>query len=105
MFSKAKNAVTGSKFLSGLTSGKGLLGIGAASGLLGGLLAKGEDETEQEYQDRIIRLQPYLKQYYSNVGDTFGDQQIGPNELEDFVTSQSIEYQGAKDGGNLIIPS
>jgi hypothetical protein len=99
MFSKAKNAVTGSKFLSGLTSGKGLLGIGAASGLLGGLLAKGEDETEQEYQDRIIRLQPYLKQYYSNVGDTFGDQQIGPNELEDFVTSQSIEYQGAKDGG------
>jgi len=99
MFSKAKNALTGSKFFSGLTSGKGLLGIGAASGLLGGLLAKGEDETEQEYQDRIIRLQPYLRQYYGNVGDTFGDQKMGANELEDFVTSQSIEYQGAKDGG------
>ena len=99
LFSKAKNALSGSKFLSGLTSGKGLLGIGAASGLLGGLLAKGEDETEQEYQDRIVRLQPYLRQYYGNVGDTFGDQQLSPNELEDFVTSQSIEYQGAKDGG------
>ena len=99
MFSKAKNAVTGSKLFSGLTSGKGLMGIGAASGLLGGLLAKGEDETEEEYQDRIVRLQPYLRQYYGNVGDTFGDQQLSPNELEDFVTSQSIEYQGAKDGG------
>ncbi len=99
LFSKAKNALSGSKLFSGLTSGKGLLGIGAASGLLGGLLSKGADETEEEYQDRIIRLQPYLKQYYSNVGDTFGDQKLGPNELEDFVTSQSIEYQGAKDGG------
>ena len=82
--------------MSGLTSGKGLLGMSAASGLLGGLLAKGEDETEQEYQDRIIRLQPYLRQYYGNVGDTFGDQQLSPNELEDFVTSQSIEYQEQK---------
>ena len=90
MFSKAKNALTGSKFFSGLTSGKGLLGIGAASGLLGSLLAKQPDEDEEEYQDRIMRLQPYLKQYYGNVGDTFGDQKIGPNELEDFVTSQSI---------------
>ena len=35
----------------------------------------------------------------ANVGDTFGDQAVSPNELEDFVTSQSIEYQGAKDGG------
>jgi len=95
LFSKAKNALSGSK----LFSGKGLMGIGAASGLLGGLLAKQPDEDEDEYQDRIMRLQPYLKQYYGNVGDTFGDQQIGPNELEDFVTSQSIEYQGAKDGG------
>ena len=99
MFSKAKSALTGSNLFKGLTSGKGLLGIGAGAGLLGGLLAKGEDETEEEYQDRIIRLQPYLRQYYGNVGDTFGDQQLGPNELEDFVTSQSIEYQGAKDGG------
>jgi len=95
LFSKAKNALSGSK----LFSGKGLMGIGAASGLLGGLFAKGEDETEEEYQDRIVRLQPYLRQYYGNVGDTFGDQKMGPNELEDFVTSQSIEYQGAKDGG------
>ena len=99
LFSKAKNALSGSKLFSGLASGKGLLGIGAGAGLLGGLLAKGEDETEEEYQDRIIRLQPYLKQYYGNVGDTFGDQKLSPNELEDFVTSQSIEYQGAKDGG------
>ena len=90
LFNKAKGA---------LTSGKGLLGIGAGAGLLGGLLSKGADETEEEYQDRIVRLQPYLRQYYGNVGDTFGDQQLGPNELEDFVTSQSIEYQGAKDGG------
>ena len=99
LFSKAKNALSGSKLFSGLTSGKGLLGIGAGAGLLGGLLAKGADETEEEYQDRIMRLQPYLRQYYGNVGDTFGDQKLGPNELEDFVTSQSIEYQGAKDGG------
>ena len=85
--------------LKGLGTTKGILGIGAGAGLLGGLLAKGEEETEEEYQDRIIRLQPYLKQYYSNVGDTFGDQALSPNEVEDFVTSQSIEYQGAKDGG------
>ena len=91
LFNKAKGA---------LTSGKGLLGIGAASGLLGGLLAKGEDETEEEYQDRIIRLQPYLKQYYSNVGDTFGDQKMGANELEEFITANTSEYGlGAKDGG------
>ena len=99
MFSKAKNALTGSNLFKGLTSGKGILAAGLGSGLLGGLLAKQPDEDEEEYQDRIMRLQPYLKQYYGNVGDTFGDQKIGPNELEDFVTSQSIEYQGAKDGG------
>jgi hypothetical protein len=91
LFNKAKGA---------LTSGKGLLGIGAASGLLGGLLSKGADETEEEYQDRIIRLQPYLKQYYSNVGDTFGDQKMGANELEEFITANTSEYGlGAKDGG------
>jgi hypothetical protein len=99
MFSKAKSALTGSNLFKGLTSGKGILAAGLGSGLLGGLLAKQPDEDEDEYQDRIMRLQPYLKQYYGNVGDTFGDQQMGPNELEDFVTSQSIEYQGAKDGG------
>ena len=48
-------------------------------------------------QNRTTR--PYLKQYYGNVGDTFGDQAVSPQEIEDFVTSQSIEYQGAKDGG------
>ena len=85
--------------LKGLGTTRGILGIGAGAGLLGGLLAKGEEETEEEYQDRIIRLQPYLRQYYGNVGDTFGDQAMSPGELEDFVTSQSIEYQGAKDGG------
>jgi hypothetical protein len=85
--------------LKGLGTTKGILGIGAGAGLLGGLLAKGADETEEEYQDRIIRLQPYLRQYYGNVGDTFGDQAVSPQEIEDFVTSQSIEYQGAKDGG------
>jgi hypothetical protein len=99
MFSKAKSALTGSNLFKGLTSGKGILAAGLGSGLLGGLLAKQPDEDEDEYQDRIMRLQPYLKQYYGNVGDTFGDQKISPNELEDFVTSQSIEYQGAKDGG------
>ena len=99
MFSKAKSALTGSNLFKGLTSGKGILAAGLGSGLLGGLLAKQPDEDEDEYQDRIMRLQPYLRQYYGNVGDTFGDQQMSPNELEDFVTSQSIEYQGAKDGG------
>jgi len=99
MFSKAKSALTGSNLFKGLTSGKGILAAGLGSGLLGSLLAKQPDEDEDEYQDRIMRLQPYLKQYYGNVGDTFGDQKMGPNELEDFVTSQSIEYQGAKDGG------
>ncbi len=79
--------------------GAGILGIGAGAGLLGGLFAKQEDETEEEYQARIQQLGPYLKQYYSNVGDTFGDQAVSPQEVEDFVTSQSIEYQGAKDGG------
>jgi hypothetical protein len=79
--------------------GAGILGLGAGAGLLGGLFAKKEDESEEEYQARIEQLGPYLKQYYGNVGDTFGDQKLDPNELEDFVTSQSIEYQGAKDGG------
>ena len=90
LFSKLKG-------LSGTT--KGILGLGAGAGLLGGLFAKQEDETEEEYQARIEQLGPYLKQYYSNVGDTFGDQAVSPQEVEDFVTSQSIEYQGAKDGG------
>ena len=109
-FLKAKNFLLGAPqdfgrsagFLDkikGLGTTRGILGIGAGAGLLGGLLAKGEEETEEEYQDRIIRLQPYLRQYYGNVGDTFGDQAMSPGELEDFVTSQSIEYQGAKDGG------
>ena len=71
--------------LKGLGTTKGILGIGAGAGLLGGLLAKGEEETEEEYQDRIVRLQPYLRQYYSNVGDTFGDQALSPGEVEDFV--------------------
>ena len=84
--------------LGGLTT-KGILGLGGAAGLLGGLFAKQEDETEEEYQARIEQLGPYLKQYYGNVGDTFGDQAVSPQEIEDFVTSQSIEYQGAKDGG------
>jgi len=110
-FLKAKNFMLGApqdygrsgglfsklKGLSGST--KGILGLGAGAGLLGGLFAKQEDETEEEYQARIQQLGPYLKQYYSNVGDTFGDQAVSPGEVEDFVTSQSIEYQGAKDGG------
>jgi len=83
----------------GLGGAKGILGIGAGAGLLGGLFAKKPEETEEEYQARIEQLGPYLKQYYGNVGDTFGDQAMSPGELEDFVTSQSIEYQGAKDGG------
>ena len=90
LFSKLKG-------LSGST--KGILGLGAGAGLLGGLFAKQPEETEEEYQARIQQLGPYLKQYYSNVGDTFGDQAVSPQEVEDFVTSQSIEYQGAKDGG------
>ena len=85
--------------LKGLGTTKGILGIGAGAGLLGGLFAKQPEETEEEYQARIQQLGPYLKQYYSNVGDTFGDQAVSPQEVEDFVTSQSIEYQGAKDGG------
>ena len=84
--------------LGGLTT-KGILGAGGVAGLLGGLFSKQEDETEEEFQARIEQLGPYLRQYYGNVGDTFGDQKLDPNELEDFVTSQSIEYQGAKDGG------
>jgi hypothetical protein len=79
--------------------GAGILGIGAGAGLLGSLFSKQEDESEEEYQARIEQLGPYLKQYYSNVGDTFGDKAVSPQEVEDFVTSQSIEYQGAKDGG------
>ncbi len=90
LFSKLKG-------LSGTT--KGILGLGAGAGLLGGLFAKQPEESEEEYQARIEQLGPYLKQYYSNVGDTFGDQAVSPQEVEDFVTSQSIEYQGAKDGG------
>ena len=92
-------AFGGAKSALGGLGTKGILGIGAGAGLLGGLFAKQEDETEEEYQARIEQLGPYLKQYYSNVGDTFGDQAVSPGEVEDFVTSQSIEYQGAKDGG------
>ena len=60
----------------GLGGAKGILGIGAGAGLLGGLFAKQPEETEEEDQARIEQLGPYLKQYYGNVGDTFGDQAI-----------------------------
>ena len=92
-------AFGGAKSALGGLGTKGILGIGAGAGLLGGLFARQPEETEEEYQARIEQLGPYLKQYYSNVGDTFGDQAVSPQEVEDFVTSQSIEYQGAKDGG------
>jgi len=92
-------AFGGAKSALGGLGTKGILGIGAGAGLLGGLFARQAEETEEEYQARIEQLGPYLKQYYSNVGDTFGDQAVSPQEVEDFVTSQSIEYQGAKDGG------
>jgi len=92
-------AFGGAKSALGGLGTKGILGIGAGAGLLGGLFSKQPEETEEEYQARIEQLGPYLKQYYSNVGDTFGDQAVSPQEVEDFVTSQSIEYQGAKDGG------
>ena len=97
--SVARSAGLFSKLKGLAGSTKGILGLGAGAGLLGGLFSKQEDESEEEYQARIQQLGPYLKQYYGNVGDTFGDQKLDPNELEDFVTSQSIEYQGAKDGG------
>ena len=94
MFSKAKHAL-GSGALGNLFSG-GNIGKGAmALGLGGGLasmMAKGPEEEEEEYIDRIRSMTPYLKRYYKQANPLASDE-----EVEEFVSDNTVEY--SKDGG------
>jgi len=76
--------------------GKGAIGKGAmALGLGGGLasmMAKGEDEEEADYKDRIRSMTPYLKRYYTQANPTASDE-----EVEQFISDNTVEY--SKDGG------
>ena len=81
--------------LKGLFS-KGSIGKGAmALGLGGGLasmMAKGPEEEEEEYIDRIRSMTPYLKRYYKQANPLASDE-----EVEEFVSDNTVEY--SKDGG------
>jgi len=65
------------------------LGLG---GGLASMLAKAPEEEEEEYQDRIRSLTPYLKKYYKNANPLASDE-----EVEQFISDSTVEY--SKDGG------
>ena len=93
-----KGPQTGMFGPSGLSNlfGKGSIGKGAmALGLGGGLasmMAKGPEEEEEEYIDRIRSMTPYLKRYYKQANPLASDE-----EVEEFVSDNTVEY--SKDGG------
>jgi len=111
LFGGAKNLLMGTPWQSGPQTGvsgglwgglKGMFGKGAigkgamALGLGGGLaslFAKGEDEEETEYKDRIKSMTPYLRQYYKNANPL-----AKPEEIDEFISTNTAEYS-KKDGG------
>ena len=83
-------------------------GVGLAGGLGLGSLAgpKRDDETDDEYSQRLQKASPYLRQYYTNLnpGATLG-------QIEQFVTQNTSEYRagggiiGYAKGGSMVPPA
>ena len=92
---KSKGLLGGLKGMLGGSIGKGAMALGLGGGLAS-MLAKGPEEEETEYIDRIRTLKPYLAKYYKNANPTASDE-----DLQDFLTTNLSEYGegGAKDGG------
>ena len=69
-------------------------GVGLAGGLGLGSLAgpKRDDESDDEYAQRLQKATPYLRQYYMNLNPG-----ATPGQIEQFVTQNTAEYRA--DGG------
>ena len=70
---------------------KGAMALGLGGGLAS-MMAKGPEEEEEEYIDRIRSMTPYLKRYYKQANPLASDE-----EVEEFVSDNTVEY--SKDGG------
>jgi len=89
---KSKGLLGGLKgMFSGANIGKGAMALGLGGGLAS-MMAKGEDEEEVDYIDRIRTLKPYLSKYYKNANPLASDE-----EVQQFVEDSTVEY--SKDGG------
>ena len=83
-------------------------GVGLAGGLGLGSLAgpKRDDETDDEYSQRLQKASPYLRQYYTNLNPG-----ATPGQIEQFVTQNTSEYRagggiiGYARGGSMIPPA
>jgi len=71
-------------------------GVGLVGGLgLGSLTGpKREDESDDEYAQRLQKASPYLRQYYMNLNPG-----ATPAQIEQFVTANTAEYRA---GGGII---
>ena len=89
---KSKGLLGGLKGLFSKGSiGKGAMALGLGGGLAS-MMAKGPEEEEEEYIDRIRSMTPYLKRYYKQANPLASDE-----EVEEFVSDNTVEY--SKDGG------
>jgi len=83
-------------------------GVGLAGGLGLGSLAgpKRDDETDDEYSQRLQKASPYLRQYYTNLNPG-----ATPGQIEQFVTQNTSEYRagggiiGYAKGGSMVPPA
>ena len=83
-------------------------GVGLAGGLGLGSLAgpKRDDETDDEYAQRLQKASPYLRQYYTNLNPG-----ATPSQIEQFVTQNTGEYRagggiiGYAKGGSMVPPA
>ena len=83
-------------------------GVGLAGGLGLGSLAgpKRDDESDDEYAQRLQKASPYLRQYYANLNPG-----ATPAQIEQFVTQNTAEYRagggiiGYARGGSMIPPA
>jgi ElaB/YqjD/DUF883 family membrane-anchored ribosome-binding protein len=83
-------------------------GVGLAGGLGLGSLAgpKRDDESDDEYAQRLQKASPYLRQYYMNLNPG-----ATPGQIEQFVTENTAEYRadggiiGYAKGGSMVPPA
>jgi hypothetical protein len=85
------------------------LAIAGGVGLAGGLglsEPKRDDESDDEYAQRLQKASPYLRQYYMNLNPG-----ATPGQIEQFVTQNTAEYRadggiiGYAKGGSMVPPA